>query len=200
MNVIVKSRNVVRKLIQVYAPGSMKARLWNREFSSGHWDHVYSTPGDFRYAYIEKYAHGGSILDMGCGSGNTGLELQPGSYSYYLGVDISDAAIRIAAERSNLAGRMNNRYAQDDITEYVPPQLFDMILFRESICYIPIGKVEATLRRYSHFLAPDGVIILTLCRGRMWPRIQELIVCNFHMLEQAEGQDGSHVFVLGPRN
>jgi 2-polyprenyl-6-hydroxyphenyl methylase/3-demethylubiquinone-9 3-methyltransferase len=176
----------------------MKASLWNREFLSGRWDHVYSTPGDFRYAYIERYAQGGSILDMGCGSGNTGIELQPGSYAHYFGIDISDAAVRIAVERSKLAGRMNNRYAQADITDYVPAQLFNVILFRESIYYIPVSKIEATLLRYSHFLVPSGVIILTLGGGKWSQRsqIEDLIVGNFHVLEHAEGEDGSHVFVL----
>jgi 2-polyprenyl-6-hydroxyphenyl methylase/3-demethylubiquinone-9 3-methyltransferase len=200
VNIIVKSRNLFRKLIQLHAPRSIKARLWNREFLRGCWDEIYSTPGDFRYAYIEKYAHRGSILDLGCGSGNTGLELQPGSYACYVGVDISDAAIRIARERSKLADRMNNRYAQGDITEFVPVQLFDVILFRESIYYIPISKILETLRRYSHFLVPNGVIIVTLSRGPAGPQIQELIVGNFHMLEQAEGQDGSHLIVLRPPN
>jgi len=38
-------------------------------------------------------------------------------------VDISDAAIRIAAKRSKLAGRTNNQYTQGEITEYVAAQL-----------------------------------------------------------------------------
>jgi SAM-dependent methyltransferase len=137
-------------------------------------------------------------LDLGCGSGNTGIELQPGSYAHYFGIDISDAAVRIAVERSKLAGRMNNRYAQADITDYVPAQLFNVILFRESIYYMPASKIEATLLRYSHFLVPGGVIILTLGGGKWSQRslIEDLVVGNFHVLEHAEGEDGSHVFVL----
>lgn len=195
MNVVVKSHNLVRKLVQLYGPRSLKTRLWNREFSSGHWDKIFATAGDFRYPYIEKYARVGSILDLGCGSGNTGVELKPDSYARYLGVDISDAAIRMAAHRSALAGRTKNCYLQGDIRDYAPPQSFDVILFRESLYYVAPSHVEPTLRRYARFLLPDGVIIVT--GGKGWP-ILERLAADFESVEQGEDKT-STLLVLRPR-
>jgi SAM-dependent methyltransferase len=58
----------------------MKRRLWNREFANGRWNFIENTSGDLIYGYIEKYCRGGSILDLGCGSGNTDCELDGDRY------------------------------------------------------------------------------------------------------------------------
>src|ERR1700674_5764890 len=86
-------RNVSRGLLQRYGTESMKRALWNSEFMGGRWNCLDDTSGDCVYPYVEKYARNGSILDLGCGSGNTGIELDVTAYQQYVGVDISDAAI-----------------------------------------------------------------------------------------------------------
>ena len=116
-----KMRNISRALLQVYGTKRVKRLLWNSEFAHGRWNALDSTPDDWIYPFIEKHARGGSILDLGCGSGNTGNELNPGAYSHYTGVDISDVAIDKARTRTQAHGRAETcRYLQSDIVDYVP--------------------------------------------------------------------------------
>src|SRR3989442_5532893 len=137
MNALTRMKNILRGARQRWGTAQMKAGLWNREFANGSWDLIESTSGDPIYGFIEKYSHGGSILDLGCGSGNTGCELNADKYSSYLGVDISDVALERARQRSKASHRdQKNHYYQSEITSYAPSQKYDVILFRESIYYI----------------------------------------------------------------
>jgi 2-polyprenyl-3-methyl-5-hydroxy-6-metoxy-1,4-benzoquinol methylase len=139
----------------------MKQGLWNKEFSEGKWDFIENTSQDIVYRYIEKYCAGGSILDLGCGSGSTGCELSAAAYSNYTGVDISDVALVKANSRAQVADRsQKNRYFQADITAYTPTHSYDVILFRESIYYIPRQRISRLLDHYANFLHPNGVFII----------------------------------------
>src|SRR5437870_1451228 len=100
MYLLQKIRNVSRGLVQLYGTERMKRVLWNSEFSGGRWSCLDNTTGDCLYPYVEKYARNGNILDLGCGSGNTGVELDPAAYRHYTGVDISDAAVEQAKKRT----------------------------------------------------------------------------------------------------
>ena len=159
-----KVRNKLRALVQCYGTENLKSHLWNSEFSRGRWDCLEATPSDCVYPYIEKYANNGSILDLGCGSGSTGNELAENSYQDYTGVDISDVAVSKARKRTEDNGRAaKSRFFQSDVFSYVPSQQFDVILFRDSIYYIPRIKIKSMLDRYSKYLKHDGVFVV-----RMW--------------------------------
>jgi len=139
------------------------------------------------YPILEKYCRTGSILDLGCGSGNTGAEVSANAYSDYTGVDISDVAIEKAKKKAELEGRAEkNRYFQWDITSYEPEQQFDVILFRESCYYIPGSKMQGTLDRYSKFLKPGGVFIVRLWTSKgKYAGIVEAIEANFEIVEKS---------------
>jgi len=181
-----KLRNKLRGLIQRCASERLKRYLWNAEFSGGRWDFIYKTPNDCIYPYIEKYANGGSILDLGCGTGNTSNEIPVTVYADYTGVDISDVAVAKAIKRSLDNGRSaKNRYLRSDFATYAPNGQFDLILFRESLYYLPPANVEPTLERYSKYLKPGGVIIVRLCdwSGKCRP-IVELIEREYEVVDQ----------------
>src|SRR5262245_7357764 len=101
MYVTTKIRNVVRGLKQRWGTGEMKRALWNKEFASGHWSNLENTVEDVIYYYLRRYCKDGSLLDLGCGSGNTGCELADNAYRDYTGVDISDVAIEFAQKRAH---------------------------------------------------------------------------------------------------
>lgn len=161
---ITMTRNSIRGLLQAHGAKLIKQRLWNREFSKGQWVDLQSSPGDFVYKYIEKYANKGSILDLGCGLGNTSVELETNAYTNYIGVDISDVALEQAKKKASDSARSKkNEYIQCDICDYVPNGQFDVILFRDSIYYVPMRRIKAMLDRYSQYLKQHGVFIV-----RMW--------------------------------
>ncbi len=163
MYTIEKARNVLRRLLQVYGPRNVKRYLWNAEFVRGKWNHLQNTSGDCVYSYIEKYSNKGNILDLGCGSGSTGNELDETSFQDYTGVDISDVAIKEAKTRTERSGRSDrSHYFQSDIYSYVPTQKFDVILLRDTIYYIPLGKLVPMFNRYSKDLKKGGVFIVRI--------------------------------------
>jgi len=166
MNLARKARQVMRGMLQTYGTESMKRSLWNTEFSGGRWNCLDSTPADYIYPILERFAAGGTILDLGCGSGSTGNEINVASYSHYTGVDISDAAIEKAAARTAQEGRAaKNDYDQSDIVRYEPKQKFDVILFRDSLYYVPRGSVVAMLSRYAGHLTDRGVFVVRMANA-----------------------------------
>jgi SAM-dependent methyltransferase len=179
-----KTRNVVRGLKQRYGPSTLKERLWDSEFASGRWTCLDSAPGDFAYEHIERHANQGRILDLGCGPGATGSELKAGAYGLYTGVDISSVAICKATERAAASGRAStNRYLQADIMTYVPDEPQDVIVFGDSIYYIPRAFILPMLKRYSQFLKSDGVFV-TKIYGRRYHKIMDLLERNCEILEK----------------
>jgi SAM-dependent methyltransferase len=149
-------------MLKRWGPERVRNKLWNAEFSAGQYAHIESTGEDYIYGVLERYLNGGSILDLGCGSGNTGVELSRSAYSNYVGIDVSSIAVEMARRRSNEAGRASNTYAVADIGAYVPTNIFDVILFRESLYYIPIGRVPSVLSRYASFLKKNGVFVVRI--------------------------------------
>ena len=184
MHLARKVRNVLRGWVQAYGTTTLKAYLWNLEFSRGRWNCLDSTPGDCVYQYVERYANAGSILDLGCGSGSTGNELTPTTYHHYTGVDISEVAIAKARRRTEENGRGDkNRHFQSDLLEYAPNQQFDVILFRDSIYYVARGKIKAMLYRYSTYLKEGGVFIVRMADGSgEYKQIMDTIENHFEVL------------------
>lgn len=181
-----RARNILRGLVQRHGTESLKRHIWNREYAEGRWKCLEAMPGNCVYPHLEKHARAGSILDLGCGPGAVGNELNAAAYSSYTGVDISDVAIEKARRRTDLNGRTDkNEYFQSDILSYMPKKQYDVILFGDSLYYLPYLQIPGILARYSKYLKPDGVFIV---RGWMWKKkhhttIQD-IERNFDVVER----------------
>jgi SAM-dependent methyltransferase len=188
----------LRFAIQAYAPAKMKQRLWNREFSAGQWNCLGDTQGDPVYPVIEKYAENRSILDLGCGSGSTANELAPHKYREYIGVDISDEAITIAAKRTLENGRtQKSNFFQSDILSFVPTQKYGVILLRDSIYYVPFPRIKAMLDRYAENLEPDGVFVVRMRNsGKRVNAILDLIETSFQVREKYVSVDPLAVVIV----
>jgi SAM-dependent methyltransferase len=193
MNVVVRVSSYAEGLLKRYGPSGMKKRFWDKEFSSGKWDFIDNTLGDPIYSYLEKYVDHGSILDLGCGPGNTATELAS-PYRKYVGVDISAVALEKARKKTEATGRAGrNQFACSDFLSFDPADKFDVILFRESMYHVPIGQVKMILDKYSEFLQKDGVFIVRLYLAgpngekRIRPRaVIRTIESEFDIIEKAE--------------
>jgi SAM-dependent methyltransferase len=162
MNVVVRASLYAEGLLKRYGPSGMKKLFWDREFASGKWDFIDNTVGDPIYSHLERYVGHGSILDLGCGPGNTATELAS-PYQKYVGVDISEVALEKARQKTAETGRTGrNQFACSDFLSFDPGDKFDVILFRESMYHVPIGQVKTILDRYAQFLKEDGVFIVRL--------------------------------------
>jgi len=146
-----------------YGPSGLKRIFWDKEYSGTKWNFNDHTENDCVYPHLEKHSANGSILDLGCGSGNTANELAANAYSQYLGVDISEVCLNKARERSQQNGRAGkNRFVYGDFLKFSTPERFDVILLRESLYHFPMQKIESTLTRYAKNLKDSGVFIVRL--------------------------------------
>jgi SAM-dependent methyltransferase len=191
-------RNRVRGFLLSRGSARIKRSLWNSEFASGRWDHLNRTHGDVLYPHLERYLNGGSVLDLGCGMGNTGAELADHVYEHYAGVDISDVAIEMAKGRADQDGRAEkNQYFRADISTYEPTQQFDVILFRESIYYVAGPPLMGILTRYARFLKQSGVFIVRLWTGTgKYAEIVEFLETHFKIVEKIVAQPSGTVVLV----
>jgi SAM-dependent methyltransferase len=208
MYIVQRALTFIGGFLKSYGPPNIKQLLWNKEFSGSKWGFIDNTVGDCVYPHLERYLQNGSILDLGCGPGNTANELAPAAYQTYVGVDISEAALGKAIRRSKESGRADkNRFVRDDFLNYVPNRQFDVILFRESMYHVPLGKVKTTLDRFSKYLKNGGVLVVRMStfsaqggnskyRPRAMMRVMET---EFDVVEKCQyGESGPTVIVFRP--
>ena len=196
--------------LKSYGPSKVKSALWDKEYSTDKWNFAYDTVGDGLYSHLERHAANGSILDLGCGMGNTANEVAASAYQTYVGVDISETCLQKATMRSEKNGRADrNRFALGDLLSYVPEQQFNVILFRESMYHVPLGKIKSMLDRYSGYLLDGGVFMVRMNTtdgvvGKTKSRptaMVGVIESDFNVLEKRQygGEAGPTVIVFRPR-
>jgi SAM-dependent methyltransferase len=206
MYIIDRSLRFTRGFLLSYGPTPVKKLFWDREFANGKWNFIDDTVGDCVYSHLNRFAHDKSVLDLGCGPGNTANEMAPG-YRNYVGIDISREALAKAERRSeqNDRSRMNS-FERGDFLSYVTSQKFDVILFREAMYHVPLGKVKKTLDRFAEYLTDNGVFIVRLYvseNGKTKYRPSAMIGImerEFDVVEKGDYPDtGSTVIVFRPK-
>jgi SAM-dependent methyltransferase len=179
------ARFIRTRIVKRWGSSAAKRRVWDVEFASGLWARLEHTADDPVYDYLERYADGGNVLDLGCGSGNTGSEMNTSRYARYTGVDVSSVALRKAESRVQASDRKaKNVYVCGDLEHYLPTQTYDVILFRESLFYVATGRITAVLDRYSFYLKDNGVFIVRLCDRRKYGHIISLIQKRYRIIDQ----------------
>jgi SAM-dependent methyltransferase len=200
----------MQSALKSYGPSGIKRFLWNKEYSGEKWNFADNTLGDCVYSHLEKHLANGSILDLGCGAGNTATELAFNAYKLYVGVDISETCLSKARRRSKECGRgEKNQFACGDFLSFAPAQQFDVILFRESMYHIPIAKIPSTIRHYTSYLKDGGVFIVRMatCKsdGTPIPRptaMMDTIKKEFDIVEDClykDKQSEAEVIVFRPK-
>jgi SAM-dependent methyltransferase len=135
----------------------LNAIVWNAQYRLGMWNYMDSEDGTQVLMLVERYFKRPSILDLGCGT-SANLRLIAGKYQHYHGVDISPNAI----EHARALRRPNTSFEVADILTYETNEMYDAILLREVIYYIPAQKVTKFLWRIAGLLSPEGKIIIKI--------------------------------------
>lgn len=179
---------------------SIRKKVWDEEFSDGVWNYLEPNPSqvaDKLNYYMEKYCNGGNILELGCGFGKTGLEIDPDKYTHYKGVDISMVAITKAIEFSSADTNRHgkNSFVIGDISAYVPETKYNIILFRESIYYLNKFAIQKMLNKYKGYLKDDGVIIVRIHDSHKYKSIIRLIINTYNIQDKFES-DTSRMIIL----
>jgi SAM-dependent methyltransferase len=164
-----------------------RRRRWNRQYAAGEWTWL-SRPGELaRYGVLAMYAlelkPGGKLLDVGCGEGLLRDRLHPRAFTQYVGIDFEEP-IRRAAHRAD----ERTRFMVADMNFFVADTVFDTIVFNESL-YI-FRNVADGLKRYEQFLAPDGIILVSMHGGERQQEIWTLLAERYRAIDEVTLSSG----------
>lgn len=137
--------------------------VWEDQFSGRHWDYLFSKGESEHYQTIvglyEKFGRKGKILDVGCGQGVLYQYLNEkfGRDLDYLGIDISEAAVKKASQLFPFGN-----FKQLDFDKQELLEKFDIIIFNETLYYFikPLDTVEDCIAQN---LNENGSIIISMC-------------------------------------
>jgi SAM-dependent methyltransferase len=167
-----------------------RRRRWNRQYAAGEWTWL-ARPGELaRYGVLSMYAlelkPGGKVLDVGCGEGLLRDRLHPRAFSEYVGIDFEEP-IRRAAPRID----DRTRFLVADMNFFIADAAFDTIVFNESL-YL-FRDVGGALLRYESFLAPGGILLVSMHGGPKTDEIWRLLADRYRVLDTVSitNRDGS---------
>ncbi len=156
------------------------ASVWNQQYQDGRWDLLAESDESVRYAVLDGLARArkprASILDVGCGEGL--LQRRLTGYQRYLGIDVSEVAISRARERED----PRTRFIAADAARFSPEQLFDVIIFNESLYYF--ANPLAVLEHYRQFLESGGVFLISMFCTRRSGAIARLLERRYPSLQE----------------
>ena len=154
---------------------------WEEQYSGGNWEKLDSDAERERYVLIAeliaKWCPGGSVLDVGCGTGTLYPHVYKRGCKNYRGMDLCEAAIQRAAERFPQA-----TFTALDAETFSPSGVFDAIVFNEVLCYF--RRPLETAHNFDGSLSNDGIVIVSLCDYRGgFPAIWESIGKDYVLLD-----------------
>jgi SAM-dependent methyltransferase len=156
-------RNLLRRLPWLstrIAPTGYSAEDWDKEYATGHLKRLENLAEIGHYGVILNYARvlePRSILDVGCGHGILIPLLNHLPYEFYLGVDLSAEAIRIATEDHADA---RTAFTVGDAEAFQCDQDFDLIIFNECLYYLKDPR--GLMLDYKRWLRPGGHFLVSM--------------------------------------
>jgi len=170
-------------------------QAWNREYDLGRWCCEARSPHTANR--VVELCKGGRLIEFGCGTGSLLSLLPPGTYSEYIGVDISDVAIQSARQKAVELGLTMCRFEQGDMSSWPGSPFATLILIEECLYYLKPVQIKSFLMKCCSSLAPDGAILVIVHSARKHKKTLEVcqIVCEVINRRVI----GSRVFLtLGP--
>lgn len=111
---------------------------------------------------------GGSVLDVGCGSGRASKLLYEKGFSV-VGIDFSEKMLSLARKRVRGVS-----FAEMDVQELnFPSRSFDGVWANFAIIHIPKRETMSTLREWNRVLKQGGVLFITTSAGKHWEGVQD---------------------------
>ncbi len=167
----------VRRLLRVD-----RERRWNAEYAAGKWTRLQGLDEMAHHAvlagYFARLKPGGSLLDVGCGEGLFHEQLR-GCYSRYVGCDFAEA-VRIASATADA----RTTFVAADMHDFTTTEHFDAVVFNESIYYHE-NPVQG-LQRFAAFLAPDGVLLVSMHKTERNDRLWQDFDAHFAVRDAVE--------------
>ena len=143
-----------------YVAYSVSKESWEQEYAAGTWNYLDQVREVARYSVIIGYCAyfkpGGSLFDVGCGTGLLQRRLRVLGYSRYLGIDGSETAIAEALPERDA----RTEFLCADAEIYAPPESFDVIIFNEILYYL--SDPAGIFRRMARALNPEGIVVVSM--------------------------------------
>ncbi len=192
-------------VLKRWGASATKQKIWNAEYESGKWRDIdpqdsATIQRDLVYAVLEKWADRGDMLDLGCGTGSTAVQIDD-VYRSYLGIDISPVAIEWARKHiaQNPAKALKTSFAVAPIEAFSTQRTFDVVLYRECLYYFALGQIKSILSGHSRFLSDRGVFVVRLHDRNRYEKIVSHITQTYDVLEKvAPVGDPTIVLVFRP--
>ncbi len=137
--------------------------MWNDQYRAGTWDGLVAETE--RHAcvaeLIRRYAPPAPlVLDVGCGHGALARQLRTGAGGRYVGIDISEEAVRRAEEGAVPEESFRAFDVEGGPPDFLAPGSVDAAVFAEVLYYL--DDPLATLRRFLPLLSPRGIFVFSL--------------------------------------
>jgi SAM-dependent methyltransferase len=182
----------IHYLVTRYGTRKLRALAFDGKYERGSWRGHNDAGGELA-ALVAHYLRQGDLLILGCGGATVLEEVTASGLNSALGVDISAEAIRLA---NRFAGPRVSFLVQDmELLECSSE--YDVILFSESLYYVPAQRQLPLLRRLSGFLREGGVFIVTLAEPERYSDILGRIRGEFDVrIDRTFAGSSRHVIVF----
>lgn len=118
-------------------------------------DDTYNADMSKHHEVFEKYIKdGGSVLDLGCGSGRDSLHFSSRGYDV-TSLDGSEQMVKFC--RTTLT----NTVVHATFESYTPEQSFDGIWACASLLHVERTEIENIIRKYINHLQPNGIFYMS---------------------------------------
>ncbi len=124
---------------------------------------------------VQGYLGDGHLLIMGCGGAGVLQALDIDRIGGVLGIDLSPEAIRVA--RQHAPPKVSFEVA--DMERVSLKQDYRVILFSESIYYVPEGRLIRFLEGLGSHLTPTGVMIATVADPTRYQSVLRIVRDHF---------------------
>lgn len=131
---------------------------------------------------------GGRLVEFGCGFGQLPRNLPRGTFSSYVGIDISDCAIREARKRAREAGISGCDFFQGDMASWPGDSSVSLIVVIECLYYLSGKRLNDFLKRCCDSLTPQGAILVVVHSAQKhWKTLRACSrICKVFKEEQVE--------------
>lgn len=182
-----KLKTKIKNLLQpsgVSVPEISK-ETWDKQYSSGDWDHLESDQEKAHYdiivKFVQKYAGGKSVFDIGCGNGVLYKYLKASGAmdnSKYLGIDISESAVDIAGEAHGRSLFKTVNYQNEGVSNR-----FGCVIYNETLYYFknPQSILDKSIEEN---LLAEGVLIVSMVKYGKHHKLWEMIDDNYLVLDE----------------
>lgn len=178
--------HLLTKIYRILAPLKpeslqFSAQQWNEEYQGKKWDYLEDINELGRYSaitgYISHLKPNASILEIGCGTGLLFNRLKHLPYERYKGIDISESAIKKAAEYSD----EKTVFVAGDGASHFDGSKYDVIVFNEALYYF--DDCIKVLNHYLKCLNPGGFFIISMVVGDISQRHWRNIDTDFNVVD-----------------